>query len=192
LRHDGGIRHLATEELIAGLDEVRQAPPDNGRVELLVVRPAVDARETPSRVHLDVVEGVLGDTWRLRGSSRTPDGSANPEAQVTVMSARAARLVAGDDDRRKLAGDQIYADLDLSHENLPAGSRLRIGSAVVEISAEPHRGCSKFLERFGKEALRFVNSSLGRELRLRGMNCKVVSGGVVRLGDTITKEASQG
>jgi hypothetical protein len=189
LRHDGDLRHLATEELEAGLDALLAAPADHGRVALLVRRPNVGERETPGELRLDVVEGVVGDNWSLRGSSSTADGSANPEAQLTVMSARLASLVAGgEDDRRQLAGDQIYADLDLSHENLPPGSRLRIGSAVVEVSAHPHLGCAKFVERFGKDAMRFVNSRMGRQLRLRGMNCKVVAGGVVRLGDTITKE----
>jgi len=182
---------VAIEELEAGLDEVRGAPADHGRVELLVRRPAVDERETPDEVRLDIVEGVVGDCWRVRGSSRSADGSADPEAQVTVMNARVAMLVsAGEDDRRKLAGDQIYADLDLSNENLPPGSRLRIGSAVIEVSAHPHTGCEKFVARFGKDATRFVNSKTGRQLRLRGMNCKIVSGGVVRVGDTITKEAA--
>jgi hypothetical protein len=190
--HDEPVRHLATEELEAGLNDVCAAPADRGRVELLVRRPAVDERETPGEVHLDLAEGVVGDSWRVRGSSRTADGSANPEAQITVMSARVAKLVAaGNADRRKLAGDQIYADLDLSHENLPPGSRLRIGSAVVEVSAHPHTGCAKFTARFGKDAMRFVNSSKGRQLRLRGMNCKVVAGGVVRVGDIITKEAPE-
>jgi hypothetical protein len=189
LRHDGEIRQLATHELEAGLDDVRGAPVDHGRVEMLVLRPTVGERETPDHVHLDVVEGVVGDNWRVRGSSRGPGGAANPEAQVTVMNARMAHLVSGGEaDRRKLAGDQIYADLDISHENLPAGSRLRIGSAVIEISAHPHTGCAKFVARFGSDAMRFVNSPMGRQLRLRGVNCKVVSGGVVSVGDTITKE----
>jgi hypothetical protein len=188
LRHDGDIRQLATHELEMGLDDVRGAPVDHGRVELLVLRPTVGERETPQQVRLDVVEGVVGDNWRVRGSKR-PGGSADPEAQITVMNARVAHLVSGGEaDRRKLAGDQIYADLDLSQENLPAGSRLRIGSAVIEISAHPHTGCAKFVARFGSDAMGFVNSPMGRQLRLRGVNCKVVSGGVVSVGDTITKE----
>jgi hypothetical protein len=183
---------LATEELEAGLDDVRQAPRQYGRVELLVVRPAVSERMTPDEVRLDLVEGVIGDNWRVRGSRSTPDGSANPEAQITVMNARLARLVsAGVDERRALAGDQIYVDLDLSCDNLPAGSRLRIGSALIEISAKPHTGCEKFVSRFGKDAMRFVNSPRGRALRLRGMNCKVVSAGVVRVGDTVAKEGAR-
>lgn len=153
-------------------------------------RPAVGERETPAELQLDEVEGVIGDNWLVRGSSRTRGGEANPEAQVTVMNARLAHLVAGgEDDRRKLAGDQIYADLDLSQENLPAGSRLRVGSAVIEISAHPHLGCAKFVDRFGMEAMSFVNSPTGRRLRLRGANCKIVTSGIVRIGDIITKEA---
>jgi hypothetical protein len=189
LGHDGTIRYVTTEELEAGLDEIRRAPAEAGRVQLLVRRPAVDERETPSEIDVDVVAGVVGDNWRTRGSSSTPDHSASSEAQVTMMNARSTALVScGDGARWKLAGDQIYVDFDLSNSNLPPGTRVRVGSAVLEISAKPHTGCSKFLERFGQEAMRFVNSPTGRELRLRGVNCRVVVTGVVCLGDTITKE----
>ena len=106
-----------------------------------------------------------------------------------MMNARSTALLScGDCGRWKLAGDQIYVDFDLSRENLSAGTRVRLGSAVLEISAKPHTGCAKFVERFGAEAMRFVNSPTGRDLRLRGANCRVVLAGVVRLGDTISKE----
>lgn len=132
---------------------------------------------------LDLTEGLVGDNWLTRGSSRTPDGAANPQMQVTVMNARVAELVAGGRQRMALAGDQLYVDLDLSLDNLPAGSLLAVGQAVLEVSAAPHTGCAKFCDRFGSEAMRFVNSRLGRQLRLRGMNTRVLVPGVVRLGD---------
>jgi hypothetical protein len=180
---------MNTVELEAGVEEIRGAPAEEGVVALLVRRPDVGGRETPDELVLDLVEGVVGDNWLRRGSTSTPDGRANPEAQVTIMNARVAALVAGDDrDRWALAGDQIYVDFDLSRENLSAGTRVRLGSAVLEISAKPHTGCAKFVERFGAEAMRFVNSPTGRDLRLRGANCRVVLAGVVRLGDTISKE----
>jgi hypothetical protein len=128
----------------------------------------------------------VGDTWRARGSSSRRDGSANPKSQVTLMSARAARLVAGPPDRWALAGDQLYVDLDLSVDNLPPGTRVSIGSAELEVSDLPHRGCSKFSARFGLDALRFVNSPDGRRLNLRGLNTRVTRGGVVRLGDPVS------
>jgi hypothetical protein len=184
------MRHLSTAELEMGLDDIRQSPADQGTVRLIVRRPGVDERETPAEATLDCTEGLVGDTWRVRGSSRTPDGSANPEAQITVMNARAAALVAIEEDRWKLAGDQIYADLDLSLANLPAGTRLRLGTAVIEVSAHLHTGCAKFTARFGLEAMNFVNSEAGKALRLRGLNARVVTGGVVRVGDVITKEPS--
>lgn len=179
-----------TEELSRleqSLDHIREAPADGGTVELIAVRPAVDEREILTEARLDLGEGIIGDSWRARGSSSTPDGSANPVAQVTLMNARAAAAIAGERDQWALAGDQIYVDLDLSLLNLPAGSRIQIGSAVLELSEAPHTGCAKFSARFGNDALRFVNSPLGRELRLRGANCRVVVGGVVRSGDTIRK-----
>jgi MOSC domain-containing protein YiiM len=179
-----------TEELTRlelSLDHIREAPADGGTVELIARRPAVDVREVLTEARLDVTEGLIGDSWLARGSSSTPDGSANPVAQVTLMNARAAAAIAGERDEWALAGDQIYVDLDLSLLNLPAGSRIQIGSAVLEFSEAPHTGCAKFSARFGNDALRFVNSPIGRELRLRGANCRVVVGGVVRPGDTITK-----
>jgi hypothetical protein len=174
-------------ELEASLDVVRASPADGGTLELLVRRPAVGEREVLDEGVLDVAEGLVGDTWSSRPSKKTPDGSPHPEMQLNVINAHAALLVAGHPDRRPLAGDQLYVDLDLSEANLPPGTRLAIGEAVIEITAEPHRGCAKFSERFGVDAVRFVNSAAGRELKLRGVNAKVVTPGVIRRGDTVTK-----
>ena len=121
----------------------------------------------------------------------TPDGSADPQRQVTVMNARVAELVAGGADRMPLAGDQLFLDLDLSLDNLPAGSLLAVGEAVLQVSDVPHLGCAKFVERFGREAMRFVNSRTGRRLRLRGMNACVVVPGTVRVDDLAAKSATR-
>jgi hypothetical protein len=165
-------------------DDVSASPKDVGTVELIVRRPAVDRREVVVEAVIDAVEGLVGDTWRSRGSRR-PDRSADPEAQITVMSAGAASRFAGEKDRWPLAGDQFYVDLDIGEENLPAGSRIAIGEAVLQVSAKPHTGCAKFSSRFGREALQAVSSPDGRVQRLRGMNTSVVSGGVVRVGDDV-------
>lgn len=177
--------HRSADELAAGLDHVRAAPADGGTLELIVRRPAEDEREVLPQGELDLELGLVGDVWSTRPTSGT--GMPNPDAQVTLMSARAADLVAGGRDRWPLAGDQLYVDLDLGVDNLPPGSRLAIGEAVVEVTAEPHTGCSKFRARFGSEALKLVNQPPGRELRLRGVNTRVVSPGVVRPGDSVTK-----
>jgi hypothetical protein len=178
------MRTLA--ELEAAIDGIRDAPSGFGVVSLLVRRPAVDEREVVGEAFLDVVEGLVGDTWRRRGSVATPDGSADPWAQVTVMNARAAAAVAGDIARWPLAGDQIYVDFDISIEHLPPGTMVSIGDAEIEVSAKPHTGCRKFSARFGTEALRFVSTEEGRALRLRGMNARVVRSGIVRVGDQIS------
>lgn len=174
-------------ELEAGLDWVRASPADHGRLELVVRRPAVDERELLDEAELDEHEGLQGDSWRHRRSSATPDGSADPERQLTLMNARLASLVARRPERLALAGDQLFVDFDLSVENAPPGTRLRIGGAVVEVTPPPHLGCAKFVSRFGEEAMRFVNSPVGRQLRLRGANAKVVAPGTVRTGDPIDK-----
>lgn len=181
------MEQLTADELMAGLDEILRSPSARGTVELIVRRPAEDEREVLDECVLDLEEGLVGDVWRRRGSSRSPDGSANPDAQLTLMNARAAVLIAGSRERWPLAGDQLYVDLDLSIENLPAGTRLSVGDAVIEVTPEPHTGCAKFSARFGSEAIKFVNKSPGRELRLRGVNTRVVTPGTVRTGDTISK-----
>ena len=181
-------RHLKTEELEGGLDEIRLAPADEGTVELIVRRPAEGAREVLQEGVLDLSEGLVGDRWSAHRSSRTPDGSPNVETQLTLMNARVVDLVAaGDRERWALAGDQIYVDLDISEANLPAGTRLALGSAVLEVTPEPHTGCVKFASRFGNDAHRFVNTKTHRHLRLRGLNAKVVEPGTVSTGDTIRK-----
>ena len=169
------------------LDHIREAPADGGTVELIARRPAVDEREVLTEAWLDVRNGLEGDTWRARGSSRTPDGESDSDAQLTVMNARAAAAIAGERERWPLAGDQLYVDFDISIANLPPGSRVQIGSAVIEFSEPPHTGCAKFSGRYGVDALKFVNSPTGRELRLRGANCRVVVAGTVRPGDLIRK-----
>ncbi len=184
--------HRDLAELEAGLDHVRRAPADGGVVALIVRRPAVDEREVVDVAALDLTQGLAGDTWQVRGSKSTEDGSADPEAQLTVMNARSAALVAVAPERWQLAGDQLYVDLDLGVDNLPPGTRLAMGDAVIEITAKPHLGCAKFNARFGVDALKLVNSPAGRELRLRGANARVVVPGTVRRGDEVRKLPADG
>lgn len=181
------VKHLTMEELEAALDHLRETPKDEGVVELIVCRPQVDEREVLELAELDPVNGLIGDNWCVRPSKRTPDGSPHPEMQINIINSRVAALVAQEKERWSLAGDQFYIDMDLSKENLPAGTRLAIGSAVVEVSPLPHTGCHKFVARFGEDAMKFVNSEVGKELCLRGINAKVVQAGVVRLGSTAKK-----
>ena len=180
-----GMKQPDLAALEDGMAEIRRSPTQAGVVELIASRPAAGEREVLAEAELDPVEGLVGDSWRARGSEATEDGSAHPDMQLTLMNARVAALVAGAPDRWPLAGDQLYVDLELSVVNLPPGTRLHLGSAVIEVTAEPHRGCGKFVRRFGVDAMRFVNSSVGRELNLRGINARIVTGGTVRTGDAI-------
>src|SRR5580765_5728408 len=174
-------------ELEARLDEVIQSPKDHGVLEMIVRRPAVGAREILEEGQLDPADGLVGDTWKLRTSRRTADGTPHPDMQLNVINSRLVALVSQDKRRWPLAGDQLYVDFDLSEANAPAGTRLAIGSAVIEVTAEPHTGCSKFVERFGLDAMKFVNASERRDLHLRGINARVVQQGAVRVGDAVSK-----
>ncbi len=179
--------HATAEELEAGLDEILLSPATDGTVELIVARPAENEREVLQEAVLDAEQGLVGDSWGVRGSNSTDDGAAHLGRQLTLMNAHAVALVARERERWALAGDQLFVDLDLSLENLPAGTRLALGSAVIEVTDQLHTGCAKFTERFGSAAIRFVNSKPGRALRLRGMYAMVVEAGSVRQGDLIRK-----
>jgi hypothetical protein len=182
------MEHLGAEELAAGLDAIRAAPAEAGTVEMIVRRPAEDEREVVEDGLLTADDGLVGDLWRARGSRSTPDGAADPDRQLTVMGSRVIDLLAGGDRAAwPLAGDQLYVDLDLGAANLPAGTRLEIGDAVIEVTEPAHTGCAKFSARFGSDALRFVNSPEGRGLRLRGLNARVVRPGTVRRGDVVCR-----
>ncbi len=183
----GAVAHLSGEELDAGVEEIRRSPADGGALLMIVRRPAVDRREVLVEGVLDVADGLVGDTWKDRGSASTPDGSANLEAQVTIINSRALDLMAQSEDRWPLSGDQLVIDIDMCQENLPAGTRLSIGSAVIEISEKPHTGCVKFADRFGKDALRFVSTPTAMQMRLRGVNTRVVKSGTIRAGDVVEK-----
>jgi len=181
------VIHLNTQQLRAGLGHIRESPSDCGRLEMIVRRPQSGEREILTTGELSCSDGLVGDDWIRRPSSRTTDGSPHPDMQLTIINWRLLGLISVDPDRMALAGDQLAADIDLSVHNMPPGSRLRIGDAEVIVTSEPHTGCMKFNARYGADALHFVNSTEGRELRLRGLNAKVVVPGVIAVGDVLTK-----
>jgi hypothetical protein len=182
---------LTIGELEAGLDEIREAPADAGVLTLIVRRPTINAREVLNEARLDVDEGLVGDSWKNRRSSRTMDKSPHTDMQLNIMSVRAITLIAGERDRWPLSGDQLFLDMNLSSANLPPWTRLELGTAVIEVTDQPHTGCAKFVERFGIDAMKFVNSTVGRTLNLRGINGRVVQPGVIRVGDVARKVNSK-
>ena len=173
--------HMTRDQLESGLDAIRAAPADTGVVRMIVRRPTTNGRQTTDVAELSAEDGLVGDNWRTR------EPSPDPDRQLTIMSARAAQLIAQDESRWALAGDQFYIDMDVSIANLPAGARLTMGDAVIQVTEPPHLGCRKFKSRFGADALAFVNSDVGKELRLRGLNARVVRAGRVRVGDGVTR-----
>jgi hypothetical protein len=181
------VKHKDAKALEAGLDHILQAPADTGTVDLIVRRPDVDQREVLEHAQLDTVVGLVGDNWLQKGSRKTEDGAAHPEMQLNLMNSRVVELVAGDRENWPLAGDQLFVDFALTEDKLPAGTRLTLGSAIIEVTAVPHLGCKKFTARFGLEAMKFVNSTRGKKLHLRGVNAKVIESGSVRTGDKISK-----
>ena len=174
----------AWQDFDAYLDHIRAAPTDDARLELIVRRPKENEREVLDEAHLDLDGGLVGDNWAARVQPATPVSMA---AQITVATTRVLAVIEPDRSRWPLAGDQLYVDLDLSVSNLPVGSRFAIGSAVLEVSETPHTGCAKFSARFGADAMRWINSPVGLALRMRGLNARIVTSGVVRVGDRVRK-----
>lgn len=181
------VKHRMLSELEASLPTALTSPKDEGTLELIVRRPALDRRDVLETGELDLVTGLVGDTWNIRTSTRTTDGSPHPDMQINVMNSRVITMIAGEKTRWGLAGDQLYVDFDISAENVPPGTQLAIGSAVIEVTAQPHTGCVKFVQRFGVDAMKFVNSARGRQLHLRGINARVVVPGRIRTGDHVRK-----
>ena len=181
------IKHPSATDLEAGLDEIRKSPKDESVLDLIVSRPEEDAREVMELADLNVEIGLVGDTWQDRPSIRSGDGKAHPDMQITMMNSRVADLVAQSKDRWPLAGDQLFVDLDLSKANVPPGTRISVGEAILGATTQPHAGCKKFAEWFGVEALKFISEPTNRELQLRGINLKVVQGGEIRPGDAVKK-----
>lgn len=150
---------------------------------MIVRRPEAGVRQLLDRAELNLEEGLAGDRWKLNASNP----SENRDTQLTLMNSRAIALLASEKHLWQWAGDQLFVDFDLSIEHLPAGTQLSVGQAIVEVSSKPHLGCKKFLARFGEPALEFVNSPVGKQLRLRGLNAKVVKPGSVEIGDAVRK-----
>ena len=188
MRFNCSMEYLTKEQLDAGLDYIRDAPSAAGTVEMVVSRPETDERMVLDAGEFLVGNGLAGDNYVARGNSRTADGAADPEAQVTIMNSRAIDwITSGTKDMWRMAGDQLLVDFDISEQNLPAGTHLQIGSAVLEVSAKPHTGCNKFAARFGQPAALWVNSAAGKQLKLRGINARVIADGTVRPGDSVSK-----
>lgn len=174
------MNHLTTKQIEAGLDEIRQSAKDNGILQLIVARPKENERQVLETGELDETKGLIGDDWLIYNGAKI-------ESQIAVMNSRCIALLAQDESRWQLAGDQLYIDLDLSDENLPHGTKLQIGSAILEVTPKPHNGCKKFVERFGMDAMMFVNSPVGKQLHLRGIYAKVVQSGKINKGDIVKK-----
>lgn len=178
-------KHLSADEISTAIEHVLASPKDQGLLQLIVRRPAVNKREVIESGVLDIENGLVGDNWLSRGSSRTDNGLGHPEMQLNLMNYRFAVLIAGSRERVPLAGDQLFVDLDLSEDNVPPGTRLSIGEAVIEVTTILHLGCKKFVERFGIDAMKFANSDFGRRHHLRGINARVIHAGKIKVGETI-------
>jgi hypothetical protein len=178
-------RHLSPEELNDGLADILQSPKERGVLRAIVIRPETEARVSLPRCEISPEGGVHGDNWAKGCWMSLPDGRPHPDVQVTIMNARTIALIARDEARWPLAN--LLLDLDLSADNLPPGTRLAVGPALLEITAVPHKGCKKFAARYGIDATRFVNSREGLHLRLRGIYARIVEPGTVTIGDAVEK-----
>ncbi len=181
------VKYLTVDELEKGLDYIRESPKNNGVIEMIVCRPERNQRIVMTEGIIDPDEGLVGDNWRSRSMEKDSIREDHLDRQITLMNSRSAALLAVNKERWALAGDQLYIDMDLGKENLPSGTKLHIGTVILEVTDKPHTGCDKFRDRYGMEAVRFVNSNEGKLLNLRGINTRVIRGGVIKVGDAVKK-----
>jgi MOSC domain-containing protein YiiM len=181
------IEHPNLDTLETGLTNIQNSPRDNGSLEMIVVRPEKKHRATLQECELSLKRGVEGDHWAKGCWKSLPDGSPDPDVQVTLMNSRCLELISASKSQWPLAGDNLIVDMDLSIHNLQPGQKLSVGSAVLQITSVPHTGCNNFKERFGVDSLKFISSKKGKELRLRGIYARVVQDGYVKLGDRVKK-----
>ncbi len=181
------VKYKKLNDLQLGLDKIISSPKQIGTVKMIVSRPKIGIRKIQEMAELDKDLGLIGDNWHDRDSSNMQDKSADIETQLTIMNSCVIALITQNCDQWPLAGDQLYIEMDISKNNLPPGSLLKLGNALLKISKKPHTGCKKFSERFGLDALKFVSSRQGRELSLRGINTSIIKSGMVQTGDKVMK-----
>jgi hypothetical protein len=180
-------RHLTRAELEAGLPGILAAPRDHGVLCAIVVRGGPGERRDLDSAEVSLAGGVDGDRWARGCWMTTEDGRPHPDVQVCIMNARCIALIAGARENWPPAGDNLFIDMALDPDNLPPGTRLAIGAAVLEITAVPHNGCAAFIARYGRDACVFVNSGAGKANRLRGIYARVARDGRVTVGDRVSK-----
>jgi MOSC domain-containing protein YiiM len=179
---------LTIDELESAWTAATPAPQERGTVRLICVRKSSGNHETPGEAEIGPGTGLVGDRWSDREPGRDPDGYS----AVTLINATVAELLAAGRQPLDAAGDNLHVDLDIGIDALPPGTRLRVGTAVLRVSEEPHTGCSTFSGKFGLDALKWVSTPEGRRRRLRGVNCSVIEGGTVRIGDAVVCETVPG
>ena len=181
------IEHPSLDILEAGLEHIRNSPTDNGLLHMIVVRPEKKQRSTPEHCLLSSKGGAEGDHWAKGCWKSLPDGSPDPDVQITIMNSRCLELISSSPSQWPLAGDNLIADLDLGVHNLKPGQKLSVGTTILEITAVPHTGCDNFKVRFGLDSLKFVSTKAGKELRLRGIYARIIQDGEIRIGDRLKK-----
>jgi MOSC domain-containing protein YiiM len=162
---------------------------DGARILSLINRPSEGIHIETNELHLDTERGIVGDRWRDSAWLRRPDGSPDPRVQVSLTNLAVMQCFADETGRSPFdCGDNLYTHLSLTETNLPVGQRLRIGAAVLEVSDVENDACGKFAQRFGASAFQYIRAPQNRHLRLRGIFCRILRGGVIRVGELITKE----
>ena len=180
-------RHLNREELQAGLPHILASPDDDGVLEAIVVRPVSEERREVTQCRLTLAGGVESDHWANGCWKSTESGDPHPDVQICIMNARCIGLIAQERENWAPAGDNLFIDMNLTPDNMPPGQRIAVGSVILEITDTPHKGCAKFIRRYGRDACVFVNTGDGDRYKLRGIYARVVQDGTVRTGDRVRK-----
>ena len=181
------VSPLSLDHLKTFMPHILDAPKDDVALDLVVVRPDRDIRELPKRARVTAKDGVVGDHWITGSGLRNDDGTGLVDAQICMMMSRVIEAIASSQENWPPAGDNLFLDMDLTPSNMPPGTRFSIGTAEFVVTPQPHNGCQKFIDRYGRDACLFVNTGEGRNLRLRGIYSRVTRDGEISPGDRLRK-----
>ena len=185
------MTEISRIQLDQALPDVMAAPKDRAAIGMLCLRPERNQRKFVDQIEVSPQKGIAGERWLESPWLTTPEGAPHPGIQISILQQRVLDLVWQDRENTPHPGDTFVVDMDLSHDNLPVGQLLSVGTAILKVSDVFNDGCVKWKARYGAAAKDWIVADDHPKLRLRGVLCSVERAGLLKAGDFLTKIAAK-